>query len=402
MQERGSFTPSNLHTLVEASYVMKSEVYLFSEELDIQQNFFLTKVLQKTRLFESRENQNPFAYMSIIDIRRILGDKLYKTRLSKMVRLGFLEIKVIGQNKYGKPIYNYYPLIRDYKRIKISHKMIQNYYHQKHSKLSKTAKRVFKHISHGVFDLSYVQFEGLLDEIYTYHLSKPLLGSKKHATRSEHKDKMELVFEMIQEYNSCNLLERVNYVNEDEFGNRLHSIFTSVPKQFRKYVKLWGESTTEIDLIQSQPTILAALLYDKIGSNSFTNFINSGNDIYLVFSNDRIKGKNLLYKTLFGKHISRKFKSKFPDVVNIIQELKTTRVESNPSYKSTSNLAYILQQKESKVFRGLWDLLYKSNVSFIPIHDSILVQDSYLDKTLNIMSRYLSNSLKLNINLRYN
>lgn len=370
---------------------MKHEVYIFSDKLDTQQNFFLTKVTQKYRNFKYRvDNPEPFAYLSVNECRLLLGSCLYKSRIDELVRLGYIDKVGISKNLYGKQVYGYIPKVTTYKRQRMAHKVISNYYQRKHSSLSKLAKKVFKFLSHSTIDITKEEFEVMGDAMYSSYLLKP----NKSMCRGEYNKYLISTWESIEDYNTMNMTERVEYVNEDEFGNRLHSIFSSLPKALRRRIKVWGEDNVELDLCQSQPVILAQILEDEMGDNSFTRLIKSGEDVYRYISpEDRDRGKKALYFTLFGRRTPKQIIKMFPDIEDTIKNLKWKRVSGNPSKKKYSNLAYKLQQKESLLFRQVWTNLIKENISFIPVHDSIIVQSKYMDKALRIMNRTLLNKL---------
>lgn len=370
---------------------LKHEIYIFSDKLDPQQNFFLTKVLQKYRNFKQRDAEDkPFAYISLLDCKRMLGSRLYSTRIDELIRLGFMDKVSVGGNRYGSTLYGYIPKVTTYKRQKMAHKVISNYYQRKHSSLSKLAKKVYRVMSHSTIDITKEEFELLGGDMYASYLLK----DGKNIDRVEYNKYLFNLWECIEDYNTMNPTERVEYVTEDEFGNRLHSIFSSLPKSLRRRVKVWGEDNVELDLTQSQPVILAQLLEDEMGENSFTSLIKSGEDVYRFISpEDRDRGKRALYFTLFGKRTPKQIIKMFPDIAPTIKKLKWGMVVGNPSNKKYSNLAYRLQQKESVLFREVWANLIKENISFIPIHDSVMVQSKYMDKTLRIMNRTLLNKL---------
>tara|TARA_R110000803_G_scaffold35405_8_gene76623 strand:- start:11435 stop:12580 length:1146 start_codon:yes stop_codon:yes gene_type:complete len=370
---------------------MKHEVYIFSDKLDTKQNFFLTKVLQKYRNFRQRDSEEePYAYISMTECRLLLGSVLHPVRIDELIRLGFIEKVCIGQTKYGRDIFGYIPKVTEYKRQKMAHKVITNYYQRKHSSLSKIAKKVFKFMSHSTIDVTREEFELMGDEMYKSYL----LRADKAIDKVDYNKYLINLWESIEDYNTMNMTERVEYVTEDDFGNRLHSIFSSLPKALRRRVLVWGEENVELDLCQSQPVILAQVLEEEMGDNSFTRLIRSGEDVYRYISPDnRDKGKKALYFTLFGKRTPKSIIKLFPDIEKTIKNLKWKRVEGNPSEKKYSNLAYKLQQKESMLFRQVWTNLIKENISFIPVHDSVMVQDKYMNKALRIMNRTLLNKL---------
>jgi hypothetical protein len=154
------------------------------------------------------------------------------------------------------------------------------------------------------------------------------------------------------------------------------------------------ENTVEIDLAQSQPTILAQLLQDRIGDNDFSRFIFNGEYLYTFLGNgNKEKGRAVFNHSVFGKRIDRKFSKMFPTAAKEIQHLKYTRQENNPSNKHYSNLCFLLQRKETSIFEKVWEALLKEQIPFIPVHDSVVVQNHHYTKTHQVMSSVLSKHL---------
>lgn len=372
---------------------MRFTCYEFSSWLSDRENFFLTKLFQRYIAIKYIYGDDKMAYFSAVELRDILGRRAVESSLQKLKDLGFIEEHIYGETVYGKPMKCFIPLKTDYKKSILMTKFISAYYENKRKTLSRVANIVYKTISHSSIDITTDEYFECLKTAYFDYLEKP--DKKQKLSKEDYFAEMSNLLLEINNFNSCNKNEKVDYLTEDKFGNRLHSIFTRLPKVIRKdFVKLKGESTVEIDLVQSQPSFLAKILEKRIGKNSFTDAIKRGDDVYSMLSpNNRAKGKSLMFFILFGEFVSKQFKAVFPDVVDEIKKIKTTPIKENPSSKVYSNLAYLLQQEESRIFRELWALLRKANIEFIPIHDSILVPISLKDKALDIMTNYLNTKL---------
>lgn len=371
---------------------MKYEVYIFSNEFSIRENFFLTKVLQKYRTFKSfNDVESPFAYISVEDSRRILGRHYAKSSVKKFESLGFIESVVVSKNSYGQDVVGFIPIKTQYTKTKTTDKTVKNYYQEKHSSLSKIAKKIYKTITNSQINITREKFMEIANEMY----------ERKSKIKKLKKTKEEYLFGMNNFYNeicdflSKNKTEKSEYVSEDSFGNRLHSIFSRLPKEVRQnYVTVNLKSTVELDLKQSQPTFLAKILEEEMGENSFSNAINSGIDIYELMYGDREKGKGRIYYVFFGERMPKEFYKTFPDAAPIVDMLKYRKTEGNNSDKEYSNLAYILQREESKVFREVWKELIKNNISFIPVHDSIIVKEEDMNLSYEIMNNVISKYIK--------
>jgi hypothetical protein len=160
-----------------------------------------------------------------------------------------------------------------------------------------------------------------------------------------------------------------------------------------------------------QPLILGKILEAEIGENDFSNWINSGQDIYLILKEKtkletREIAKEKFYEISYGKSIDNLI-TIFGESnwINWIHELKNKPLISNPHtlQKGHSNLAWLMQTTEVEILTKVWKLLVEFNIPFLTVHDEIIVRKSDFSKTKDILSRVLSNEFTyFKINCDYN
>ena len=193
----------------------------------------------------------------------------------------------------------------------------------------------------------------------------------------------------------------------DEFAGRVHSPISGMSKDIRPFLLLHGEAVTSFDVAQMQPTLLAKILYNEIGSNEFTDTINNGTDIYTMLQqksglSTRNDAKKLFFQMLFSKP-SNKMEQLF-EGANFIQWInwyKSTIDPRNPHSKEKpySNLAFLLQTYEVRIMGEIWANLARLNVPFLTVHDEIIARQTDTETAKTIIESVLNNhfaSFKLN------
>lgn len=371
---------------------MKSNLFKFGDELSVRENFFLMKVLQRYWAYESRGEEEPFAYMTYAEKQTIFG-RNQKQKIKKLVESGHIKELVIGESKWKKNISAYIPLKKQYTITKVNDKQIDLYYMDKENELLKLHYSVFKSICNAKIEIDTKSWRKCVQDGYSIlklreSKDKKILSGKKEPTsKKQYRLKMQLAYKQIQFWNHCSKREKYDLVSVDDFGNRFHSIFSRIPKIVRQnFVTILGEETCEIDLRQSQPTILAKILHELIGENSFSKAISNGEYIYDLLGNNREEGGKEFNYSVFGKGISKKFAKTFPDTLSTISFLKK---ESNESFKSYSGLARKLQQYESEIFSSIWAKIISKRIIFCPVHDSIIVRKKDYSTVHSIMEKEL-------------
>lgn len=197
----------------------------------------------------------------------------------------------------------------------------------------------------------------------------------------------------------------------DTYG-RFHSNFTILKSFIRKNCLLINdEETCEIDIPNSQPLFLAKIMND---SNShwikkeelelFTYLVKNGLYYQYLVDNlklkDKSEAKDLTYKVFFGKNYSscttdQKFIKLFPTIHIYIKLYK----KEHGDYRV---LSHHLQKLESQlIFNKIGSTLMNlyPDISWITVHDSLIIGKSNRDKIKYIFDQYLEDlwSLKINI-----
>jgi len=373
---------------------LSKEIYDFGLP-DDRMNFFMQKTVQKYRSScWIYGKENAYAYMPIISIRGILGRGNYQQRLNYLIENNYIQKIIIKKhNLSGNNIIGYVPLVLDYEKKKRNHKFMDNYYNNIEKSLSPIAKQILRNLRKTKIDITENKFWDIM--------GVPNDEKTLDAYRGMYRE--------IKKFNSSSAKEINEYISEDNFGNRVHTIISRLPKQIRKdYIRINGQSTVEIDLAQSQPTLLGKLLESKIGDNSFSSLVRR-KDIYIEIANlaniERDEAKTVFYEIVFGRHKTKyteMFFSLFPDTMEYITKIKNIKLKENPSNKRHSNLAFLLQQKESSVFRQVWGMLRRNKVDFLTVHDSIIIQSNNLNKYVGLITKELSRHIHSNINITIN
>ena len=69
----------------------------------------------------------------------------------------------------------------------------------------------------------------------------------------------------------------------DLFSGRVHTPVSSFKREYRPNILIEGEQTSSLDVSTMQPTLLGKILEIQIGINEYSEWINEGRDIYLIF-----------------------------------------------------------------------------------------------------------------------
>lgn len=197
------------------------------------------------------------------------------------------------------------------------------------------------------------------------------------------------------------------FARYDGFGHRFHTPVTSTPRDTRPSLMLYGEPTASIDIVQSQPTILAHLLQTAIGDNEFSGWIGQGVDVYTMLQASaglatRDEAKTAFFEIAFGKP-SDKLAKTYGDAgwVRWINDIKRTPLEANPNAKYNrdgtpshhNNLAMLLQRTESRIMYKAWQALAKAGIPFLTVHDEVIVQARHSGRAQAVINAVLNADL---------
>lgn len=183
----------------------------------------------------------------------------------------------------------------------------------------------------------------------------------------------------------------------DSFSGRVHTPVTSFPKKHRTNILIGGSETIGLDVATMQPMLLGKILREQIGANRFSNWIDSGEDIYIMLQRaakleTRDQGKKRFFEILFAPP-SNELSEMFGDAnwIRWINNYKQVIQKGNPHSinKRYSNLAWLLQTTEVKTMRKVWQLLNESNILFLTVHDEIIVKEKDRFQTEGLFRKVL-------------
>ena len=167
-------------------------------------------------------------------------------------------------------------------------------------------------------------------------------------------------------------------------------------------LKFHGERIVSLDVKQMQPTILARVLEESLGKNSFSDAIFKGEDVYVHLQKcarlpERKDAKKYLFQLIFGKptdDIGKMFKGD-TGWVDWINSYKS-RVEPNNPHKEKkhTNLAWLLQYSEVQVMTDIWQKLKDMDIPFLTIHDELLCKEGDKDVVYGLMDGELKKHFK--------
>ena len=192
------------------------------------------------------------------------------------------------------------------------------------------------------------------------------------------------------------------FFSVDAFSNRIHSPIVNLKGDLRFKIRFYGERVVSLDVKQMQPTILAKILSDSLGRNSFSDAIERGDDVYIHLQKHaklatRNDAKKYLFQLIFGKPM-KDIGSIFDgdtDWVDWINDYKS-RIEHNNPHKQNmhTNLAWLLQYSEVQVMMGVWDRLKNKGIPFLTIHDELLCLERDQGVVKHVMEEELGKHFK--------
>lgn len=249
---------------------------------------------------------------------------------------------------------------------------------------------LFRVLKAGYYDLNLLRPKGReLDSITTKMMSYLNDVTLKTGSESTH------YFDSFLKLKNTNL--RI-FFNIDHFSGRVHTPITSLKSSIRPNILLDNEETTSIDVVTMQPVLLGAILKNKVGRNDFSEWIDSGKDIYIMIQekmnlSSRNEAKKKFFEILFAtanNELSHMFGN--ANWITWINEFKSKPFEANPHTleKNHSNLAWLLQRSEVQLMRKVWERLLSHGIKFLSVHDEVIVKTKDRDKALKIFQDVLS------------
>jgi len=194
----------------------------------------------------------------------------------------------------------------------------------------------------------------------------------------------------------------------DDFSGRVHSPVTSLKGIIREHLLINGMPTVGIDVATMQPLLLGKALKQAIGPNEYSNWIDSGEDIYAILQQKaglktRAEGKKRFFQIAFARP-NNELASMFGDAdwITWINQYKSQLEPRNLHNKGKlhNNLAWLLQSTEVNLMRKVWHELINEGIPFLSVHDEIIVKHSDQHKAEMIFRSVLDREFsfyKLNI-----
>lgn len=184
----------------------------------------------------------------------------------------------------------------------------------------------------------------------------------------------------------------------DDFSGRVHTPVTNFHSNYRSNILLEGQPTCSIDVCTMQPLLLGKILADQVGKNDFSLWIDSGEDIYsklqkIAGLTTRDEAKKRFFEILFAPandSLVKVFGQ--ADWIVWINQYKSTTEPRNPhsNAKQHSNLAWLLQSTEVGLMRRVWQELDLAGISFLSVHDEVIIKISDQHKATDIFNKVFS------------
>ena len=256
------------------------------------------------------------------------------------------------------------------------------------------ARYEYKALKPGIIDLSLLEKKveklGYVSEEMRNHLKMVTLADGSESTKY-----FDLFLKYKHEY-----IE--HFFTVDDFSGRVHTPVTNLHRHIRPNILIDGKKTVSFDVATMQPLILGRLLKGAIGKNDFSDWLESGEDIYKMIQHrtqlaSRDEAQKLFFEIMFAPS-SNGIKEMFgqDDWVQYIQHVKRRKMKQNPhGERRHTNLSWLLQNQEVRMMRKVWKKLYNSDIVFLSIHDEIIVKDKQKHIAESIFTSVLDNEFKV-------
>ncbi|HAH58631.1 MAG TPA: hypothetical protein DCL86_10830 [Bacteroidales bacterium] len=194
----------------------------------------------------------------------------------------------------------------------------------------------------------------------------------------------------------------------DAFASRVHTPITNFHRTHRTNLLIDGQTTIGLDVTTMQPLLLGMILHQRIGANDFSNWIESGEDIYIKLQQaagleTRDQGKKRFFEIIFARannSLAEMFGA--ADWITWINAYKRNHEPGNPHSKAKpySNLSWLLQSTEVQTMRKVWQSLNESGIPFLSVHDEIICKQQNRHQAESLFRRVLDDEFtfyKLNV-----
>ncbi len=219
--------------------------------------------------------------------------------------------------------------------------------------------------------------------------SKKMMEYLRHVSLAEHAPEPPAYFKAFLRFRDKHI---GLFFKIDDFAGRVHTPVTSLSSIIRPYLKLYDNPTVGIDVATMQPLLLGSILKQKIGSNEYSEWIDSGEDIYAMLQlkaglPTREQAKKQFFEILFAP-ANNKLTELFgnADWITWVNEFKKQVEPLNPHniMKPYSNVAWLLQTTEVTVMRKVWANLIGADIPFLSVHDEVVVQARHEQNAVSV------------------
>lgn len=387
-------------------------------------------------------------YFSNDDLKRIIG-KDYNMIINKLVNRGVIDLNKKNSKYRGYRNLRYFKLGEvflkglsvDFVRVKIKDERFEKSLMVYFKRSFEGRKGILKKIEVTLdkCDLVVEDLDLMIDEVYRKRLEKDVVISEseyigeevkieilnkltdldsfekeyKRDLRSLYNGYMCIIQKSVIEEKRC-----LYRINRDNYGGRLYHLFSNIPRDFRKKIKIGGKEVVEIDIKASQPSFLCLLfekgfrlkstkgIFEKYNNEKYIGLAKEyGMDIYKYmavklkgkkFENDdivRFNMKKIFFQLVFGKPRTRLgiYKKKEvcdklfgPEFYKFLSEMASLDLEVGLS-KKHKNLSYLLQKTECTFLNKLMEEM--GDIPFLPIHDSLMVRTTDAKKVKKLFKK---------------
>jgi len=170
---------------------------------------------------------------------------------------------------------------------------------------------------------------------------------------------------------------------------RIYHNYINLKKTLRQFIQhKSGEQIVEVDIANAQPFFLGTILteyldasdikhyFKLVSTGRFYQFMSEKFDYNIEYIKENMQ-RLLFYNGKYSVPLMDEFEKEFPTVWNAMQEIKK---------KKYNDMAIFLQRQEADLMvNNVLPELLKERIDFIPIHDSVIVQETQVDRTVEII-----------------
>lgn len=390
-------------------YNLYDEVNFYPRSSDLGErvNIFLTELTRISNVLKltvSVDDRDGYVYLGSDKLKTLLSHTRYRQILQDLARRGIINPRK-ETNRFGNVVYSFDPVYYNpvQEGIPIRNLKVRNGVRRYLGIQDDIDPDVHKWIRESLISteirIQESEFFADLDLKYEKYRTVKLNKGERIRSLENYKKDLSLTWFSIKQFQQLNRSRRSNYLREDNFSGRIYNIATGVPRWIRSYIHIQGEPVAEVDMVSSH----AVLLWKVVPKTDYIRFLyestSRGCDIYerygeLLEIPERQEVKIRFLRSLYSRSsskYSREFRSLFPEAGRILDEIKATENPRNPSNKrgTHTNLAFKLMNLEVKLFRRVWEALYRQGIPYLSIHDGILVPVSQVNRARVLMEEIL-------------